>query len=77
MITAFISPGYLGSLGTPLAASRDLAWADIYNKIPALKPLPRRVSGNAIRSCRRAHHKGSLSWGGLYSVFLTIVTTPA
>jgi predicted permease len=30
----FISPGFLGTLGTPLVAGRDLTWTDIYHKIP-------------------------------------------
>jgi predicted permease len=30
----FISPGFLGTLGTPLIAGRDLTWTDAYSKIP-------------------------------------------
>ena len=30
----FMSPGFLGTLGIPLIAGRDLTWTDIYNKIP-------------------------------------------
>jgi predicted permease len=30
----FISPGFLGSLGTPLIAGRDLIWTDAYSKLP-------------------------------------------
>src|SRR6266478_462217 len=30
----FISPEYLGTLGTPLVAGRELTWTDTYNKIP-------------------------------------------
>jgi predicted permease len=30
----FVSPGYFGTLGTPLVAGREIAWNDIYKKIP-------------------------------------------
>lgn len=30
----FISPGFLGTMGTPLVAGREITWTDIYNKIP-------------------------------------------
>jgi predicted permease len=30
----FMSPGYLGTLGTPLITGRDITWADIYNRVP-------------------------------------------
>jgi predicted permease len=30
----FISPGFLGTLGTPLIAGRDLTWTDAYSKLP-------------------------------------------
>jgi putative ABC transport system permease protein len=30
----FVSPEYLGTLGTPLVAGRDLTWADTYQKLP-------------------------------------------
>jgi predicted permease len=30
----FISPGFLGALGTPLVAGRDLTWAETYEKRP-------------------------------------------
>jgi putative ABC transport system permease protein len=30
----FIVPGFLGTLGTPLVAGRDLAWTDLYQKLP-------------------------------------------
>jgi len=30
----FISPGFLGTLGTPLIAGRDVTWTDAYSKIP-------------------------------------------
>jgi predicted permease len=30
----FVAPGFFKTLGTPLLAGRDLAWSDIYNKIP-------------------------------------------
>jgi predicted permease len=30
----FISPGFLGTLGTPLVAGRDMTWTDLYQKIP-------------------------------------------
>jgi len=28
----FVSPGFLGTLGTPLVAGRDLSWSDLYEK---------------------------------------------
>jgi predicted permease len=30
----FVSPGYFHTLGIPLAAGRDLTWADTYNRVP-------------------------------------------
>ncbi|HVH60524.1 MAG TPA: ABC transporter permease [Candidatus Sulfotelmatobacter sp.] len=30
----FVSPGFLGALGTPLIAGRDLTWTDTYNRTP-------------------------------------------
>lgn len=30
----FVSPGFLGTLGTPLIAGRDLTWTDTYNRTP-------------------------------------------
>ena len=30
----FVSPGFLGTLGTPLIAGRDLTWTDTYKRIP-------------------------------------------
>jgi putative ABC transport system permease protein len=30
----FISPGYFGTLGTPLVAGRDLTWAEMYQQLP-------------------------------------------
>jgi predicted permease len=30
----FIAPGYLGTMGTPLIAGRDLTWAETYQKRP-------------------------------------------
>jgi len=30
----FVSPGFIGTVGTPLVAGRDLTWTDTYNKIP-------------------------------------------
>ncbi|HEX8879581.1 MAG TPA: ABC transporter permease [Candidatus Acidoferrum sp.] len=30
----FVSPGFLGTLGTPLIAGRDLTWTDTYNRSP-------------------------------------------
>ena len=30
----WISPGYFGTLGTPLVAGRDLTWTDTYQKLP-------------------------------------------
>jgi len=30
----FVSPGFLGTIRTPLLAGRDITWADIYNKTP-------------------------------------------
>ena len=30
----FVSPGFLGTLGTPLRAGRDLTWTDTYNRTP-------------------------------------------
>jgi predicted permease len=30
----FITPGFLGTLGTPMIAGRDLAWTDLYQKLP-------------------------------------------
>lgn len=30
----FVSPGYLGTLGTPLIAGRDFTWADTYQQLP-------------------------------------------
>ncbi len=30
----FITPGFIGTLGTPLVAGRELSWADLYQKLP-------------------------------------------
>jgi len=30
----FITPGFIGTLGTPLVAGRDLSWTDLYQKLP-------------------------------------------
>jgi predicted permease len=30
----FIAPGFIGTLGTPLVAGRDLSWTDLYQKLP-------------------------------------------
>jgi len=30
----FVAPGYFKTLGTPMVAGRDIAWSDIYNKVP-------------------------------------------
>jgi len=30
----FVSPGFIGTVGTPLVAGRDVTWTDTYNKIP-------------------------------------------
>jgi len=30
----FITPGFVGTLGTPLVAGRDLTWTDLYQKLP-------------------------------------------
>lgn len=30
----FVSPGFLGTLGTPLIAGRDVTWTDTYNRTP-------------------------------------------
>ena len=30
----FVSPGFLGTMGTPLIAGRDLTWTDTYNRTP-------------------------------------------
>src|SRR5262249_8930251 len=30
----FMSPGFLGTLGIPVVAGRDITWADIYNRVP-------------------------------------------
>ncbi len=30
----WVSPGYFGTVGTPLIAGRDLSWADTYQKVP-------------------------------------------
>jgi predicted permease len=30
----FVAPGFFKTLGTPLAAGRDITWSDIYNKVP-------------------------------------------
>src|SRR6202165_3732660 len=30
----FVSPGYLGTIGTPLVAGREITWNDTYKKIP-------------------------------------------
>lgn len=32
----FVSPDYLSTLGTPLIAGRNIAWDDIYNRIPVV-----------------------------------------
>jgi putative ABC transport system permease protein len=32
----FISPGFLGTMGNPLLAGRDLTWTEIYNKTPVV-----------------------------------------
>src|SRR5882757_9004672 len=30
----FISPGYFGTIGTPMVAGREITWSDTYNKLP-------------------------------------------
>ena len=30
----FVTPGFIGTLGTPLVAGRDLTWTDLYQKLP-------------------------------------------
>lgn len=30
----FVSPGFLGAMGTPLVAGREITWTDIFNKVP-------------------------------------------
>jgi len=30
----FVSPGFLGTLGMPLVAGREITWNDTYKKIP-------------------------------------------
>jgi len=30
----FITPGFIGTLGTPLVAGRELTWTDLYQKLP-------------------------------------------
>ncbi len=30
----FITPGFIGTLGTPVVAGRDLTWTDLYQKLP-------------------------------------------
>jgi predicted permease len=30
----FITPGFIGTLGTPLVGGRDLTWTDVYQKLP-------------------------------------------
>jgi predicted permease len=62
----FITPGYLGTLGTPLLAGRDFTWPDVYNRhhvVLVSENMAREYWGSAANAVGRRIRPGRTGSG--------------
>jgi putative ABC transport system permease protein len=62
----FLTPGYLGTMGTPLVAGRDVTWSDVYDRAPNVlvsQGLAREMWGSELGALgKRIRESGKSDW---------------